>query len=122
MNDVELAETVYKITSMNRCWKRALDNWSDDSPIANMLRLRKSSLQVYLLREHPGKVSLKLDRENDEGELLYSVRLSQPVTLPNGVTRRDADHLPVRIAESLLSKEEIDSLVQENNQLLELKR
>jgi hypothetical protein len=70
MTDAELAETVHKIVSINRSWKHARETWGEDSPIAAMLRLRKSCLQVFLLREQHGKASLKLDTDNDEGELV----------------------------------------------------
>jgi hypothetical protein len=102
---------IYQITSINRAWKHAREQWGDNSSIAVMLRERKSSLQVRIIRSFPASVYLKLDTENIEGEPLYSVRLSEPVRLPNNVVRSDVEHMPVRMAEELFSADELKRLV-----------
>lgn len=102
---------IYQITSINRAWKHAREQWGDKSSIAVMLREIKSSLQVSIIRSFPSSVYLKLDTENMEGEPLYSVRLSEPVMLPNNVVRSDVEHMPVRMAEELFSSDELKRLV-----------
>lgn len=106
-----MEKLIYQITSINRAWKLAREKWGEDSKIALMLRQRKSSLQSRLIRDNCGKVFLKLDTENTEGEDLYSVRFYTEITLPNGVLRADAEHLPVRLAEELFTSTELDKLV-----------
>ncbi|WP_420554275.1 hypothetical protein [Neptuniibacter marinus] len=106
-----MKELLYQITSINRAWKLARDQWGEDSKTALMLRERKSSLQSSLIREYPNQVFLRLDTENTEGESLFSVRLHSEVTLPNGIRRVDAEHLPVRLAEELFTSTELDQLV-----------
>lgn len=102
-------ELVGRITLFNHNWKRACEQCGSDSAIATMLRHRKSDLQVELLSIVPRVCYLKPDTDNQEGEALFSVRLSQPVTLENGVVRTDADHMPVRVAEALLTEQDISN-------------
>ncbi|WP_084784022.1 hypothetical protein [Marinobacterium aestuarii] len=102
---------VYQITSINRAWKRAREQWGEDSAIALMLRERKSSLQARLVRDSPDAVYLRSDTDNTDGEPLYSVRLKSQVQLPNGVTRSDAEHMPVRLAQELFSPAELAGIV-----------
>jgi len=76
-----------------------------------MLQQRKSSLQVDLLRRFKGDVYLKYATDNtDESEVLYSVRLSVPIPLGASI-RDDAEHLPARIAEELLTTDELLSFL-----------
>ena len=79
----------------------------DNSPIANLLKFRKSSLQVELLRNFPEQVYLVVaDDNSEETELLYSVRLKKEINV-NNVIRRDVEHLPARIAEEYLTEDEL---------------
>ncbi len=111
----EYTSLIYQITSVNRAWKQARERWGEESPTALMLRKRKSSLQARLIRDHRSSVYLKADHDNTEGEPLYSVRLIEPVRLPNNMTRNDAEHLPVRLAEELFSQAELSELVKQGN-------
>jgi len=103
---MRLDELVKLIIASNHAWKRQRDLWGADSATARMLQGRKSSLQTQLLTSFPTDTYLKLDEDNQEGEALYSVRLRQPLIL-NKVIRNDAEHLPARIAEELLTEEQI---------------
>ena len=103
---MRLDELVKLIIATNHSWKRQRDLWGADSAMARMLQGRKSSLQTHLLTAFPTDTYLKLDTDTSEGEPLYSVRLQQPLVL-NKVIRKDAEHLPVRIAEELLTQEQI---------------
>ena len=80
---------IYKIVSVNKAWKHARERWGGESAIATMLRERKSSLQANLIRNYKKSVCLRLDTENTDGESLYSVRLNEPVCLPNKRKRSD---------------------------------
>ena len=104
---MDVKALVGKITLFNHNWKRACEQWGSDSALATMLRHRKSDLQVELLSIVPRVCYLKPDTDNQDGEPLFSVRLNQPITLKNGVVRTDADHMPVRIAQSLLTEQEL---------------
>ena len=106
-----MEEIVLQITMFNRAWKQAREQWGPNSPLTNMLRHRKSDLQARLIRENRGIVYLAEDSEAEEGEPLYSVRLARPVTLPGGLVRTDADHMPVRIAQELFTDTDIAALL-----------
>lgn len=108
---MRLDELVKLIIATNHAWKRQRDLLGADSLVARMLQGRKSSLQTQLLTSFPTDTYLKLDEDNQEGEALYSVRLKQPLFL-NKVIRNDAEHLPVRIAEELLTDEQIKQRVE----------
>lgn len=109
MNSFE--RTLNQIIAFNHAWKQARDNYTDQSAVANALRIRKSCLQASLLREFPERCYLKLDDENIDGEVLFSVRLTKSITLPSGAIRNDAEHLPVRLAEELFTAEELQKLI-----------
>ncbi|MDF1761812.1 MAG: hypothetical protein P1U57_00245 [Oleibacter sp.] len=108
---MDVKELVGIITLYNHNWKRACEQWGSDSHIAIMLRHRKSDVQVRLLTMESGGAYLKRDFDNLDGEPLFSVRLNSSVTLDNGMVRNDADHIPVRVAEELLSKHEISKFL-----------
>jgi hypothetical protein len=108
---MDVKELVGRITLFNHNWKRACELWGGDSHIATMLRHRKSDLQVRLLTMEPEVAYLKRDFDNLDGEPLFSVRLNASVTLDNGIVRTDADHMPVRVAEELLSQHEISKFL-----------
>lgn len=108
LNDA--AALVRQIVAFNHSWKRAVDRWGAQHPIAQMLRDRKTCLQIDLLRFHPDTAWLCLDADATE-EPLYSVRLGVPVRLTSGVMRRDAEHLPVRLAERWLAPDELQTIL-----------
>lgn len=103
-NPVEL---LTKIISFNHCWKMAQQRYGNASAIARMLRDQKSILQAALLREN--LAYLQPDPEAEE-EPLFSVRLNTPVVL-NGVTRIDAEHMPVRLAEEFFTELELKKML-----------
>ena len=90
---------VLQIDAFNRCWKIASERHGPDSSFARMLRRQKTNLQVELIRVFPSQVTLVEDAESDDyAEAQFSLRLSPPVQLLNGSLRRDANHLPKRLA------------------------
>jgi hypothetical protein len=100
-------ELLTKIIAFNHCWKMAQQRYGNSSALAKMLRDQKSILQASLLREN--LAYLRLDPEADE-EALFSVRLNMPVVL-NGVTRIDAEHMPVRLAEEFFTEQELKKML-----------
>jgi hypothetical protein len=102
-----IEKQVRQIIAFNHSWKRQKELLGDNSPIANLLKFRKSSLQVELLRNFPEQVYLIVADDNtEETELLYSVRLKKEINV-NNVIRRDVEHLPARIAEEYLTEDEL---------------
>lgn len=104
---VNPVEFLTKIIAFNHCWKMAQQRYGNASAIARMLRDQKSILQAALLREN--MAYLQPDPEAEE-EPLYSVRLNMPLIL-NGITRIDAEHMPVRLAEELFTKQELEQML-----------
>jgi hypothetical protein len=102
---------ILQIVAINHAWKLAKERWTESSSLVNSLRDRKSCLQVRLLRDFPTYSFLHLDEDNIEGEALYSVRLTQPIKLQNGYERRDAEHMPVRLAQEFFSEQELLRIV-----------
>jgi hypothetical protein len=106
-----IEKQVRQIIAFNYTWKRQKELLGDNSPIANLLKLRKSSLQVELLRNFPEQVYLVVaDDNSEETELLYSVRLKKEINV-NNVIRRDVEHLPARIAEEYLTEDELTKCI-----------
>ena len=103
MSSELITDLVSKIISFNHCWKMAQQRYGNTSAMARMLRDQKSVLQAALLREN--HAYLKPDPDAEE-EPLFSVRLRKPVVL-NGLTRIDAEHMPVRLAEELFTEQEL---------------
>jgi hypothetical protein len=103
---MRLDEQVRLIIAINHAWKRQRQIWGAESACAKILQGRKSSLQTQLLTTFPTDTYLKLDTENTEGEPLYSVRLRQPILLDK-LVRTNAEHIPQRIAEELLTSKQI---------------
>jgi hypothetical protein len=106
-----IEKQVKQIIAFNHSWKRQKELLGDNSPIANLLKFRKSSLQVELLRNFPEQVYLVVaDDNSEETELLYSVRLKKEINV-NNVIRRDVEHLPARIAEEYLTEDELTKCI-----------
>jgi hypothetical protein len=95
---------VNEIVAYNHAWKSAKDLLGEDNPLTENARELKACLQVRLLRTYPDQVYLKIDVQESEkaGEEIYSVCLKNPVN-----NRNNAEHIPVRIIEKLLTKGEI---------------
>lgn len=104
-----LEQLVEEIVSVNHAWKLACDLLDQTSPLATSLRDLKTCKQVRLLQTYgTTQVYLALDPE-ESSEPLYSVRLRQAIG-----NRQDAEHLPVRVAEEILSPAELSQLIREN--------
>lgn len=101
------AELLIRIISFNHAWKMARQRHGNDSAISRMLRDQKSILQSVLLRQGLAYLMLDLDAED---EPLFSVRLHQSIVL-NGVARKDAEHMPVRLAEEIFTEQELQALL-----------
>jgi hypothetical protein len=96
-------ELITEIAAINQAWKVS----KELSPnLANSLKDLKNRLQVRLLRNAPERVYLELDTATASEEPLYSLRLRQPIG-----NRWNAEHLPVRVAQEMLSDEELKQLI-----------
>jgi hypothetical protein len=114
-----LEQLLAEIVAINHAWKEARLMFGNSAGLTVSLRNLKTRSQVRLLHNYaPEKVYLKIDQEalepsleadNDAetGEPLYGLILRKPV---NGVT--DAAHLPVRVAQEVLSQSEIKRFTQ----------
>ena len=108
--DPSIEQLVTEIIAVNHAWKEAKSLFNfPDTPLANSLRDLKARLQVRLLRKYaPENVYLMIDTNvnTDYDELLYGLQL---VTSVNG--RRDAAHMPIRVAQENLSAQELEQFV-----------
>ena len=98
-------ELVEEIVAVNQAWKLTADMGEHTSAIADSLADLKNRLQVRLLRTYaPEQVYLEIDTspETPTTEELYGLILRQPIG-----DYWNAAHLPVRVAQQLLSSEEI---------------
>lgn len=113
-------ELVERIITINRAWKVALDNITRASEsekkvcknIAYRLQLQKSNWQAILIRSYPDQVWLKIDEDEDYSEPLYSVRFGTGFMLKDMTWKVDAEHLPQRLAEQMLTKAELKLALQ----------
>ncbi len=105
-----IEQLVTEIIAANHAWKEAKDLFArPDTPVANSLRDLKARLQVRLLRKYgPSKVYLTVDTNPnlDYEEPLYGLQLVKSV---NG--RKDAAHMPIRVAEKKFSAQELEQFV-----------
>lgn len=102
-------QLVEEIVAVNHAWKIACDLFEQTSSLATSLRDLKICKQVRLLQTYgTTQVYLALDPAS-QGEPLFSIRLRQALG-----TRQDAEHLPVRVAEEVLSPEELNRLIEKN--------
>ncbi len=103
-----LETLITEITAINKAWKQVSEELLDhNAGLAISLRDLKSSLQLRLLQNYPQQVSLVLDEDIESEEPLYSLRLHEPI---NG--HWNAAHLPVRVAEELLTEQELTQFIQ----------
>ncbi|MFW6316290.1 MAG: hypothetical protein ACOC1Z_04205 [Cyanobacteriota bacterium] len=106
-----LETLVTEINTINRVWKQSSEVLLDsNSGLSTSLRDLKSTLQVRLLRNYPQQVYLIPDDETESEEPLYSVRLREPIA-----NFWNAAHLPVRVAEEMLTPEELTQFTEKSN-------
>jgi len=103
----ELLPLIERIHLINRSWKLAQERCSNDVPFSQALRDLKSGVQVQLLRAFPEHVWLSEDRDTPSDEPLLSVRIAEALSGALG-GRPDADHIPLRVAEELLTDKEME--------------
>ncbi|MBY6093967.1 hypothetical protein [Ferrimonas balearica] len=102
---------IERIVTVNHAWKLSREEFGQDFPATKSFRGVKSSLQADLIREFPEDCYLVIDPGTQHTEdPLYSVRLQRTVVI-NNAQKSDAEHLPCRIAEQLLTPEEIENAV-----------
>lgn len=120
-NTTSKNKIIERVVTLNRAWKIALANieraqTNDEievcKAIAERLQQQKSNWQATLIRAYPNEVWLKIDQDNDYSETLYSVRFGAGVNLSDGSCKKDAEHLPVRMAEEILTKQELTLALQ----------
>jgi hypothetical protein len=104
-----LTELVKEIIAVNQAWKLACDMGECSTAIAHSLADLKNRLQVRLLRTYaPEKVYLQIDTSSDSAptEQLYGLMLRQPIK-----NYWNAAHLPVRVAQQLMSPQELQKFI-----------
>jgi hypothetical protein len=108
--DPSIEQLVSEIIAVNYAWKKAQDLFDcADNYLANSLRDLKARLQIRLLRSYaPEQVYLMTDTNSnqDYDEPLYGLQLEVSI---NG--RKDAAHMPVRVAEKNLSVQELQQFI-----------
>ena len=109
---MSLEAILARIITLNHAWKVSRDDFGGNNPITLALRQQKSSWQATMIRSYPDRVFLRLDTDGEsDGEPLLSVRIEPPITI-NGTLRRDAEHLPERIAQTLFHPQELITIIQ----------
>lgn len=105
-----IEQLVTEIIAVNNAWKKSKKIFDcPDTPLANSLRDLKARLQVRLLRNYaPELVYLMTDTNSnpDYDEPLYGLQLMKSI---NG--RKDAAHMPIRVAEKNLSAQELQQFI-----------
>ncbi len=103
-----IEELVQEIVAVNKAWKVASEAFNSHSGLAQSLRDLKTRLQVRLLYCYaPKLVCLVEDRDTESDEPLYGLKLNYPIA-----GFRDAAHLPIRVAQEVLSPTEIEKFSQ----------
>ncbi|GEA51413.1 hypothetical protein VIN01S_22170 [Vibrio inusitatus NBRC 102082] len=106
--EVTLEKVLERIVTINHAWKLSREEFGQDFVATKSLRDTKSSLQATLLREFPDDVYLRVASDSQgHDEIMYSVRLKREQEV-NGRIKRDAEHLPQRIAREIFSDAEIE--------------
>lgn len=102
-----IKQLVREIVAVNHAWKVASEIFGENSSLSRSSRDLKTALQVRLLRNYaPNQVYLVVDTEA-ESEELYSLKLREPID-----NHLYAEHLPVRVAQEVLSADEIKKFSQ----------
>lgn len=104
--DVSVEQLVREIVAVNHAWKVACELFGESSPLSTSSRDLKTCLQVRLLRTHAPKQVYLVEDKEAEGEPLYSLRLREPID-----NRQYAEHLPVRVAQDLLTSAELKQFI-----------
>lgn len=105
-DESDLVLRIQRIHRMNQAWKLATQRLGSDAPLSQALRDRKACNQVGLLRAFPDQVWLQNDEQTEADEPLLSVRFN--LALSDRLAGRvDADHLPLRLAQELLTEDEL---------------
>ncbi len=111
MQSQSLERLLEQIVSVNHAWKLSREEFGNQFVATKSLLGTKSSLQATLLREFPMQSRLVFADDNYlHEEPLFSVRLIEPVKISSGL-KRDAEHLPVRVAKALFTEFELEKLV-----------
>ena len=107
-----IEQLVTEIIAVNHAWKEAKVLFDRaDNHLASSLRDLKARLQVRLLRSYAPELVYLITDNNldlDYDEPLYGLQLVKSV---NG--RKDAAHMPIRVAEENLSAKELQQFVQD---------
>lgn len=98
-----LSNYVTKIDCFNRAWKEAIDRHGNGSPVANMLRNRKTDLQIQVIQRFYDSISLRLDLDTEFEEPQVGILFKEPIKLDSGSLRSDANHVPLRVLADNLS-------------------
>lgn len=104
-----IEQLVTEIIAVNHAWKEAKNLFALNTSLADSLRDLKARLQIRLLRSYaPKSVYLMADNDPNEyyDEPLYGLGLTETV---NG--RKDAAHMPIRVAQQNLSALELKLFV-----------
>lgn len=111
MKKLRLDELLEQIVSVNHAWKLSREEFGNQFPATKSFMHTKSSLQATLLREFSSESYLVYADDNDQhDEPLFSVRLTNPVVIRSTI-KKDAEHLPVRVAQTLFTEAELQKLV-----------
>ncbi|MBA2749271.1 MAG: hypothetical protein H0U45_11160 [Tatlockia sp.] len=110
LSNSSLEQLVKEIVAVNHAWKLACNLFEQTSSLATSLRDLKTCKQIRLLQAYgTTQVYLAIDPE-EASEPLYSVRLRHSIG-----DRTDAEHIPVRVAQEILSPAELNRLLRTNN-------
>ena len=102
-----IEQLVLEIIAVDRAGKEAKLFTCDRNFLANSLQDLKARLQVRLLRSYAPLVFLRIDVSEDEyDEPIYGLHLTKSV---NG--RKDAAHMPIKVAQENLSVKELQQFV-----------
>ncbi len=103
-----LEELIKEIVAINHAWKTAKELFPPNSSITQSFRELKTNLQVRLLRAYAPEFVYLIQHQADENnEPLYSLKLVSPIR-----NFSDAAHLPIRVAQEVLSSAEIEQFSQ----------
>lgn len=102
-----IEQLVTEIIAVNHAWKETKELFDSTSPLAISFRDLKTHLQVRLLRKYaPEWVYLVEDTNADSDEPLYGLQLIKPTH-----NWKDAAHLPIRVAQEVLSLKELQKFI-----------
>ena len=94
---------IKEINAVNHAWKEASEVLLEaNSGLATSLRDLKTRLQIRLLRNSPQQVYLLPDENTESKEALSGLILQKPIS-----KYWNAAHIPVRVAEEMLTPEEL---------------